>query len=188
MTKEALRLAYKLKRQQLKIAEKDRLEDLILIQFQKLPHFDGNIMMTYAPIALQNEYNPYLIETWLALQMENAQFVYPKIDVETNKMQGYVITNDTAFDTNTYGIDEPISNHIIDPLQINVMIIPLLAFDTNGYRVGYGKGYYDKYIDYCSPAMIKIGCSFFDPVIIDDINQHDKKLDFCITPNKLYSF
>ena len=62
------------------------------------------------------------------------------------------------------------------------------GFDDNGYRVGYGKGFYDKLICDCNSNLLKIGFSFFAPVNIEDVNEFDKKLDFCITPDRIFQF
>ncbi len=68
-------------------------------------------------------------------------------------------------------------------------LIPLYAFDKNGYRVGYGKGYYDRYLKRCSEDLIAVGLSYFEPVdIINDTNQFDVPLSFCITPHTVYEF
>ena len=71
--------------------------------------------------------------------------------------------------------------------NINIILVPLLAFDKNGHRVGYGGGYYDKFMIHY-PKSIKIGLSLEEPIQILDINNHDIKLNFCITPKKLYKF
>ena len=73
--------------------------------------------------------------------------------------------------------------------EIDLVLVPLLAFDKNGYRVGYGKGYYDKFLSNCRPDVIKIGLSFFDAVDeIEDIDDYDLPLNFCVTPQRLYDF
>lgn len=70
-----------------------------------------------------------------------------------------------------------------------MVFVPLLAFDKNGDRVGYGKGFYDKFLKECKPEIIKIGLSFFEPEEkIDGIFEEDIKLDYCVTPNEIYTF
>jgi 5-formyltetrahydrofolate cyclo-ligase len=65
------------------------------------------------------------------------------------------------------------------------MFVPLLAFDVNGHRVGYGKGFYDQYLAKCSSKIIKIGLSLFDePSIIDEVESTDIPLDIIITPTR----
>ena len=77
----------------------------------------------------------------------------------------------------------------MDAQKIDLVIVPLLAFDIKGYRVGYGKGFYDKYFLKTRPNCIKVGLSFFDPVdMISDKNEFDVPLNYCVTPNKIYEF
>ena len=67
--------------------------------------------------------------------------------------------------------------------------MPLLCCDRRGFRVGYGKGFYDKFLSRCRPDCLKIGLSFFEPTeIIADINDYDVKLDYCVTPENRYKF
>ena len=90
---------------------------------------------------------------------------------------------------NAFGIAEPASGAIIEPDEIDLALVPLLAFDERGYRAGYGKGYYDKFLSQCRADLVKIGISFFEPVdTIDDINQFDIFLNYCVTPQRVYEF
>ena len=70
-----------------------------------------------------------------------------------------------------------------------MVFVPLLVFDQHGHRVGYGKGYYDRFLDQCSESTLKVGLTFFDPVTkIEDIETHDISLDFALTPERIYAF
>lgn len=70
-----------------------------------------------------------------------------------------------------------------------MVLIPLLAFDKKGYRVGYGKGFYDRFLADCRPDVVKVGLSVFEPIDeIADLNEFDIKMDFCITPNRVWQF
>jgi 5-formyltetrahydrofolate cyclo-ligase len=73
--------------------------------------------------------------------------------------------------------------------KIDVVFVPLLAFDKKGHRVGYGKGFYDKFLSECKPETIKIGLSFFEPEeLISDVFEDDVTLNYCVTPNGVYAF
>ena len=107
----------------------------------------------------------------------------------SNSMHCVAVTDDTLFDTNRYGIDEPIDGKQVLPEAIDWVLLPLLAFDRRGYRVGYGKGYYDKFLKECRDDVVKIGFSFFGPVDrISNVNRHDERMDYCITPDDIYRF
>ena len=104
-------------------------------------------------------------------------------------MQHFLLTDQTRFQKNALGIPEPVSGIEIEALKIDVVFVPLLAFDNKGNRVGYGKGYYDRFLARCKPDCIKIGLSFFeeeqDSFIIEPT---DIPLDYCVTPEQLYDF
>ena len=90
---------------------------------------------------------------------------------------------------NDYGIDEPKEGTEVSEEEIDVILVPLLAFDKRGYRVGFGKGYYDRFLPRCRSNVIKIGLSFFEPIDeINDISGFDIPLNFCITPQKNFEF
>ena len=73
--------------------------------------------------------------------------------------------------------------------EIDIIFVPLLAFEDNGYRVGYGKGFYDIYLAECREDCIKAGFCYFDPLdSIDDLDEFDVPLNLCITPKNVYVF
>jgi len=188
MTKAAIRKLYKQKRNDLSQSVKDKFEDLMLIQFQSLHLNIPDMVMTYSPIEAQNEYNPILIEEYCFFKNPATTLLYPVVDKENNDLKVFSVKEDTFFELNEYDIEEPMNGHQTVPEAIGLMLVPLLAFDEAGYRVGYGKGYYDKLISKCRAETLKIGFSYFDAEVIDDLNNFDKKLDFCITPERIYQF
>ena len=188
MTKAAIRKLYKQKRIGLSHAVKDKLEDLILIQFQSLHLEIPDMVMTYSPIDALNEYNPVLIEEYCFFKNPATTLVYPVVDKANNDLKAVAVKEDTFFDLNEYDIEEPMNGKETSPAAIGMILVPLLAFDEKGNRVGYGKGYYDKFISRCRQGTIKIGFSFFEPSTIDDISDLDEKLDLCITPERIYQF
>jgi len=104
-------------------------------------------------------------------------------------MRAMLTNEETDFVVNAYGIAEPINGEWITPEEIDLVFVPFLACDEKGYRVGYGKGFYDRFLASCRPDILKIGFSYFEPVEhISDINQFDVPLNICITPNRIYEF
>ena len=95
---------------------------------------------------------------------------------------------DTKFNIGNMDIPIPDSNdpELID--QLDFIIVPLLGYDINGNRIGYGKGIYDQILSQCNKNCRKIGVSFFEPEQQIPIESHDIKLDFCQTPSSLYNF
>ncbi|MFX5465008.1 5-formyltetrahydrofolate cyclo-ligase, partial [Acinetobacter baumannii] len=67
-------------------------------------------------------------------------------------MEAVIIHEDTVYDTNTWGITEPRGEQILPASAIDLVFAPLLVFDQKGYRLGYGKGYYDRFLSNCTDA------------------------------------
>jgi 5-formyltetrahydrofolate cyclo-ligase len=104
-------------------------------------------------------------------------------------MTHFLLTDNTRIQKNEYNIPEPVDGLEVPATKIDVVFVPLLAFDKKGHRVGYGKGFYDKFLSECKPGTIKIGLSFFEPEeLISDIFESDVILDYGVTPNVIYSF
>jgi len=140
----------------------------------------------FFPIEKHNEVDSKLIIQ--IIQGKDKNVILPKINLESKTIDSFLLTDSTPLKTNHLGISEPINGIQINHDQIDLVFIPLLAFDHFGHRVGYGAGYYDKFLSEC-PNAIKVGLSYFDPINkIEDINSKDIKLDYCITPNKVYKF
>ena len=82
---------------------------------------------------------------------------------------------------NKFGIPEPEAKNIVYP---DILLIPLVAFDKNLNRLGYGGGYYDRLIERLSKKkkIIKIGLAFtFQKINKVPINVYDQKLDYIVT-------
>lgn len=122
------------------------------------------------------------------LQSKDKQIVVSKM-LNDSKLEHYLLSDETVLRENDYGILEPVSGIKIDALEIDVVFLPLLVFDMQGHRVGYGKGYYDRFLVGCKKKTIKVGISFFEPIDkIEDIGENDIAMDFVVTPNQVFSF
>ena len=99
------------------------------------------------------------------------------------------MTDSTLIKPNAWNIPEPVGGIQIQPEQIDVIFVPLLAYDVKGNRVGYGKGFYDQFLSQCRPNSIKIGLSFFAPEEqIEDLHEADVSLNFCVSPHTISRF
>ncbi|WP_047417155.1 5-formyltetrahydrofolate cyclo-ligase [Cellulophaga sp. Hel_I_12] len=122
------------------------------------------------------------------LQGRDKNIILSKM-VADQQLKHFLLTDNTLIKKNKWNVPEPVDGFEIDANKIDVVFIPLLAFDERGHRVGYGKGYYDAFLASCKPDVIKIGVSFFESISkIDDVFEADIPLDYCITPSKIYSF
>ena len=101
----------------------------------------------------------------------------------------FQITSNSNLAINNYGIPEPTEGNQLIESEFDIVFTPLLAFDIQGNRVGYGKGFYDRFISKCNSNCQFIGLSLFDEFTeIEDVNNEDIKLNACITPSKIIYF
>jgi len=189
MLKQEARKLFKQKRDAITASEKMKRDDLILIQFQSAGFpFVSNVLSFYS-IDERNEVNSFLITAYLHFKNPSLQVAYPKMNIADTTMNAVFSPPDSAFAENEFGITEPEGNEIIAANEIEMVLVPLLAIDKKGHRVGYGKGYYDRFLKECSDDCLKIGLSYFEPLdSLDDVSDFDIPLDFCITPEKIYVF
>lgn len=189
MTKETLRKIYKEKRGFLSPQGIEKFTDLILINFQQIQLPFLSYIHTYITSEKLKEADTSAIIRYLRFRNPGLALLVPKIDITTGEMQHLHFNDEVELVHNAFGIAEPAEGKIAEPGEIDLVLVPLLAFDEKGYRVGYGKGYYDKFLPQCRKDVIKIGLSFFEPVDqIDDINQFDIPLNYCVTPQQVYDF
>ncbi len=188
MTKQELRSKYRLLRNELDPGRMQHEAILVQSNFQELllPHLQT--LLTYSPIISKKEFDNTPIVDHLRNTHEQLKCAWPRI-IDGENMEAIVPVLTGAFVINHYGISEPATGSIIDPKSLDCVLVPLLAFDTKGYRVGYGKGYYDRFFQRCRSNVLKIGFSFFEAEeAIDDIDEFDVPLDYCITPLRTYEF
>lgn len=187
MTKAELRNKYKALRNKL---SSDEIEDLsleIANQLLNLDIWNFSLYHLFLTIEKHKEINTEYILNILAGKDKN--IVISKSNFDDFSMTNYLLTDSTKIKKNNYGIPEPLDGIEIQPSQIEVVFVPLLAFDRDGNRVGYGKGFYDRFLKDCKPETIKIGLSFFEPDSSwIESSDEDIKLDFCVTSNRIYNF
>ena len=180
-----LRSHYKKKRLSLTKQEVDHLSQRVCKQLDKLSIWRLKHYHIFISISKYNELDTSSIIN--KLKSEKKIIIVPKIS--NNELVHIAINDQTEFSINEYGIKEPNNgNHFIIE-NLDLIFIPLLAFDLEGHRVGYGKGYYDRFLKLTNKSSLKIGLSFFDPINkIQDIDDNDVKLDYCITPTQIHKF
>jgi 5-formyltetrahydrofolate cyclo-ligase len=189
MLKEEARRLYREKRSALTESERLKLNDLMLLQFQtvKIPFIES--LLSYWPIEVNNEPNTHLFTEFMKFRNPELKVCYPVADFESLVIHAIAIDIDTPFEKKRLSIREPDSNNIVPPAELDMIFVPLLTFDKKGYRIGYGQGFYDKYLADCRNDCIKTGFCYFEPVeSIDDRRDFDIPLDLCITPHNVYVF
>ena len=187
MTKAELRKSYKIKRQEL---SSEIIQDLsleIANQLLTLPIWNFTFYHLFLSIEEYKEVNTDYILNILSGKDKN--IVISKSDFSSGSLTNFLLTDNTVIKKNSYNIPEPIDGIEIPNEKIEVVFVPLLAFDKQGHRVGYGKGFYDKFLAECKPETLKIGLSFFEAETkINGIFKNDIALDYCVTPKQVYTY
>ena len=186
MIKSEIRKLYLEKRKTLSQDEVLSLSERIFENFSDyFKPTSGQKIHVFLPIEKFNEIHTNIfIEKILK---ENIRIFVPKI-VES-KLISVEIFENTVFETNSWGISEPISNENYGKNDFDFVIVPLLYCDNKGNRVGYGKGFYDEFFKDINPNSLKIGVNYFNSnEIIDDVWEKDIPLDYLCLPTGIVSF
>ena len=187
MFKKEIRLKYKELRQALSENQIEEFSLAIANEVLLLPIWEKTYFHVFLPIEEQKEVNTeYLLHL---LSGKDKEICISKSDFESRKMTHFLLTDNTKIKKNEYNIPEPVDGIEVPSNKMEVVFIPLLAFDKQGNRVGYGKGFYDKFLAECHPNTVKIGLSFFEPEeVISDVNATDIQLNYCVTPKRTIKF
>ena len=155
--------------------------------FRHFPLRAGQTVHVFLPIIKNNEVNTWLIIERLRQEHPEVRVAVPVTDVEQNILTHHHLTDEAVLMENPWGIPEPQNAHIIHAQEVDVVLVPLLAFDKAGHRVGYGKGFYDRFLDDCRPDVLKVGLSLESPVErIADPNPFDVPLDAVVMPQGVW--
>jgi len=118
------------------------------------------------------------------LDKQNFKISLPIIK-KNNQMNFYSWSKKDPLKLNKFGIPEPVSSKILYP---DILLVPLVGYDKNLNRLGYGGGFYDRYIEKIDKIkkVTKIGLAFsYQKITSIPINQYDKKLDFIVTEKEI---
>jgi 5-formyltetrahydrofolate cyclo-ligase len=188
-TKAELRKHYLVKRGKLSEHQYENINNNILNIFKQINLDNVKFIHIFLPIAENREINTRLIINYLQSSHPNIKIVIPKACTVTHTMSSFVLDNDLVLEKNKWKILEPINGIPVSSLDIDMVIVPLLVVDKSGNRVGYGKGFYDRFLAECREDVITIGLSQF--ATIDDIsdnNMHDVPIKYCICDDVLITF
>ena len=193
MTKAQLRAEYKQKRAILTPEDVSVLGRQIADQFfadsiiQQALWAPKAVLHLFLPIRRQNE-----VDTWLITKRVWAEFPHVRVlssvtNAEAKTLTSFALRPDTVLVENRWGIPQPATQ--ADPIlqPPTLVLVPLLTFDETGHRVGYGGGYYDRFLAETGSDCLKIGLSLFRPVpSIVDVELTDVALQGCVCPEVVY--
>lgn len=187
MNKFDIRKKYKALRKELSLEEIEEKSLAIANNLLSLPIWDKTYYHLFLPIVEQKEINTEYILQILA--GKDKETVVSKTHFPEIEMSHYLLTDSTVIKKSSFNVPEPIDGLEVPVAKIDVVFVPLLSYDKQGNRIGYGKGYYDVFLSKCNPETLKIGLSFFPPEEeIIQVNTTDIKLDCCVTPTQVYWF
>ncbi|MXV14546.1 5-formyltetrahydrofolate cyclo-ligase [Hufsiella ginkgonis] len=189
MDKAELRKRYLAKRKQLSPVEINDLNTALVARFAQIKLEGIGVVHVFYPIPGKIEPDSLRIVNYLREEHPGIRLVLPKSNLDMHTLTHILWTEDTPLAMNRWGITEPEQGEAVDPQSIDLVLIPLLAYDTHGNRVGYGKGFYDRFLASCRPGVVKAGISWFPPEeLVTDADPFDVPLDLCIHPKRVIYF
>ena len=181
MRKQELRKIYKQKRKKLSAFEVDCCQENIYQQVFKIDFHKINTIHIFLSIERLLEVNTNPIIDFLLLK--NKTVVVSVSNFSKNRLTHFLFDRKTKLKVSSYGIPEPVNGIEIDPEKIDLVFVPLLISDEKNYRVGYGKGFYDRFLSECRSDVKTIGLNFFKPIdCIEDVKEFDIPLNQVIYP------
>jgi 5-formyltetrahydrofolate cyclo-ligase len=189
MTKKELRKIYLAKRMALSDAQHEQLTHQICERlFESVDLENIKVIHTFLPIKKNKEVNTWLIIDRLMREYPNIRISVPRINNHTSELEHYYLEGPEQLELNTWSIPEPVRGVPTPTEKIDAVLVPLLAFDRQGHRLGYGRGFYDRFLSGCRPDCLKIGLSFFDmEEKINDISDKDISLNVIVTPESVHT-
>jgi 5-formyltetrahydrofolate cyclo-ligase len=147
------------------------------------------ILHLFLPIGRQKELNTWLLIEQLRKAHPGIAMAVPVADLRQTTLTHFLLKPDTTLVENQWGIAEPVGAVEVPAEAIDMVLLPLLTFDLQGHRVGYGKGFYDRFLARCRPDAQKVGLSLEPPVPqITDTHPFDVSLDAAVTPDEVFWF
>jgi 5-formyltetrahydrofolate cyclo-ligase len=190
MLKAELRKIYLARQKSLSAAQ--RSEKSLRIAANFFQDFDLSriqYLHCFLPIAKFGEIETKPIFERIWRDFQRIETLAPRVDFHSNEIENLKFTIETELFENAWQIQEPSRGESIEAEKIDLVLVPLLCFDERGFRVGYGKGFYDRFLKNCRADCLKIGLSYFSPVDeIEDAHAADVKLDFCVAPEGVRRF
>ncbi|MCX8491662.1 MAG: 5-formyltetrahydrofolate cyclo-ligase [Cyclobacteriaceae bacterium] len=140
-------------------------------------------------LPIENKREP---DTWPIIDRIRREFSHIRISIPKvvgDQLENIYFEGLHQLKKNKWGILEPEQGLPTPTEKIDIAIVPLLAVDVLGNRVGYGKGFYDRFLARCRPDCQRIGISFFDTIEkLENVDLTDVRLTRCLTARCLFTF
>ncbi len=161
------------------------LQQSVMVQQQLLStdqYCQSEVVALYAPI-----HNEVLTNDLFSSAIRNQKKVcFPR--VKHDSLQFLPVDKRSQLLPGAFGVDEPTGSNVVPFEEIDLIVVPGVAFDRSGYRLGYGQGYYDRAVGSADRAVLA-GLAF-DFQIVDELpkEEHDVRLDLLVTGSEILIF
>ena len=181
MIKSELRKLYKQKRNTLSEIEKEQLQKSIYQQVFKLHTENISNVHLFLSMRKFNEIDTIPIINFF--REKGKKIIVSRCNFEDDTLSHFYFEKDTQLELNKFGVPEPVNAKEALVKDIDLVFVPMLISDEENYRVGYGKGFYDRFLSECREDTRTIGLNFFSPIKkIEDIHEFDVPLEMVIYP------
>ena len=181
MKKQELRTIYKQKRNELTFDEIKKLQENIYQQIFDVDISKVKTVHLFLTLKKFKEIDTQPIVDYF--RKHQKQIVVSSCNFDDTTLSHFYLEENTKLELNKFGVPEPVHAKPVKEIMLDLVFVPLLISDENNYRVGYGKGFYDRFLLNCRKDCKKIGLNFFKPILnIFDINTFDIALDAVIYP------
>ena len=189
ISKAELRKHYRGLRRQLSLADMHARLAAMAGHFSGIDFPRQAMVMSYRTMTGKQEVPAGIFEELLADEYEAKGFCFPRVDFASDEMYAIADDEQVRWEQVSFGLEQPAAGNRVEPETLDIILVPLLAFDLSGHRLGYGKGFYDRFLSKCKKGALKIGLSWFAPeTSLPEINPFDVPLSHCVTPDRLYVF
>ncbi len=181
MKKQELRALYKQKRNNLTEIQIKGLQENIYQQIYNLDLSTVKNVHLFLSMPKFKEIDTTPLITYF--RNKNKRIVVSKCNFKDNTLSHFYLEEDTVLSLNKFGVLEPVAAELVEENKLDLIFIPMLISDDKKFRVGYGKGFYDRFLLNCRKDAKFIGLNFFPPITaIEDKNEFDIPLHQVIYP------
>lgn len=153
---------------------------------QSIPHSKQSVVSVYYPIGSEIDSSPIVDYLW----QKNITVCLPVIQEEGRGLKFSAWHQDTKLTKRRFSVVEPLD--VNDDLKPDIVIVPLLAFDQQGNRMGYGQGHYDETLRVLrmEKDVLAVGLAYAEQAVLLALptEPHDQKLDMVVTPQRVFDF
>ena len=184
MNKTQLREIYKKKRKDLSEEQINNLQENIYQQVFDLDFSEVKNVHLFLSLRRFKEIDTQPIINFF--RAKGKRIVVSRCNFEDNTLSHFYFDKNTKLELNKFGVPEPVNAEQVLEKELDLIFVPLLISDETHFRVGYGKGFYDRFLAKRRKDAQIIGLNFFKPIKeITDLNKYDIALNDVIYAHKL---